>query len=130
MRRARTAFAVLLLAGSAFLAAESASAWLSHVPTKDRAVSDPLPQTPDNVAAGQELYQRNCAVCHGKNGEGRVRKPSLRTADVHSETDGELFWLLRNGSLGHGMPSWSQLPEPQRWQLIQYLRTLPQDPQE
>ena len=43
---------------------------------------------------------------------GRGRRPSLRTPEVRSATDGELFWLLRNGSLAHGMPSWSRLPAP------------------
>ena len=37
---------------------------------------------------------------------------------------GELQWLLTNGNLGKGMPSWSRLPEQQRWQLVAYLKTL------
>ncbi|HVB57268.1 MAG TPA: cytochrome c [Candidatus Acidoferrales bacterium] len=37
-------------------------------------------------------------------------------------TDGELFWKM---STGRGaMPSWAQLSETQRWQLVNYLRTL------
>ena len=56
-------------------------------------------------------------------GDGR-KKPSLRTDHVRSATDGDLEWFLRQGDLAHGMPSWSSLPEAQRWQLIAYLRSI------
>ena len=123
MRRVAALAAALALSS---LAAAAASDWRAHVPAKDRAIRDPLPLTTDNAAAGLALYRRNCTGCHGANAEGRRHKPSLRSEDVRSASDGELFWLLRNGSLAHGMPSWSRLPEPQCWQLIQYLRTLPE----
>jgi len=45
---------------------------------------------------------------------------------VHA-TDGELAWLLRDGSLAKGMPTWSSLPEPERWQIIAFLRSLAHD---
>ena len=118
--------ALLTFAAPALFAADPVSNWRSHVSANARADHDPLPLTDDNAAAGHELYHRNCSGCHGPTAAGRGRKPSLRTESVRSATDGELFWLLRNGSLAHGMPSWSRLPEPQRWQLIQYLRTLPE----
>jgi hypothetical protein len=35
-----------------------------------------------------------------------------------------LQWLLTNGSMKNGMPSWSRLPEPQRWQIITFLKSL------
>lgn len=120
------AAALLALSSTTLHAADPVSNWRTHVPDKARTATDPLPLTDDNAAAGHELYHRDCSGCHGPTAAGRGRKPSLRTESVRSATDGELFWLLRNGSLAHGMPSWSRLPEPQRWQLIQYLRTLPE----
>jgi hypothetical protein len=48
----------------------------------------------------------------------------LRTDEVQNAADGEIFWLLRNGSLRRGMPSWSALPEPSRWQIIAYVKSL------
>ena len=126
MRGGAAAFAALCVCSMVLVAAEPASNWRGHVPEKDRAVADPLAMTEENAAAGEELYRRNCATCHGEHGEGRGRRPALVTLEVRSATDGELFWLLRNGSLAHGMPSWSRLPEAERWQLIQYLRTLPE----
>ena len=126
MKRRLAASAAVLTLSFCAAAAQTPSAWRAHVPEKDRTTTDPLPQSPDNAAAGRELYHRNCAACHGDDGQGRGRKPALHGERMQSTTDGELFWLLRNGSLAHGMPSWSRLPEAERWQLIQYLRTLPE----
>ncbi len=55
---------------------------------------------------------------------GRGRRPSLRTDRVQGATDGELLWLLENGELRYGMPSWSGLPEEQRWQVERYVKSL------
>jgi hypothetical protein len=35
-----------------------------------------------------------------------------------------MFWVLENGSLHHGMPSFAHLPAPERWQIITYLQGL------
>ncbi len=59
---------------------------------------------------------------------GRKKRPSLRTAEVQQAADGEIFWLLRNGALRQGMPSWSSLPEPSRWQIIAYIKSLGEYP--
>jgi mono/diheme cytochrome c family protein len=52
------------------------------------------------------------------------KAPPLNQADVHDASPAALFWVLRNGSLKRGMPSFAHLPEPQRWQIITYLKTL------
>ena len=56
-------------------------------------------------------------------GDGH-KKPSLKTDRIRTATDGDLEWFLRQGDLAHGMPSWSSLPEAQRWQIVTYLRSL------
>ncbi len=43
---------------------------------------------------------------------------------VQEQSDGALFWKITNGNPDRGMPSFSQLPELQRWQLVLYLRKL------
>ena len=47
------------------------------------------------------------------------------------KTDGTLFWKVTNGNPDRGMPSFSKLPELQRWQIVLFLRTLgtPEKPQ-
>ena len=46
------------------------------------------------------------------------------TGDVQAQTDGALFWKIASGNTRRGMPTFSYLPEPQRWQLVLALRGL------
>lgn len=74
---------------------------------------------------GRNLFLDHCASCHRDNAEGNGKKPSLRTPRIQKEaSEGDLHWLLVNGNLGRGMPSWSKLPDEQRWQLVAYLKSL------
>ncbi len=123
MRR-MLAVSLFLCAALAF-AATAADRW-QRVPPRDHARTNPLAANPDAIAAGLQLYRTHCAQCHGPAALGDNRKhPSLRTDHVRSATDGDLEWFLRQGDLAHGMPSWSSLPQTQRWQIIAYLRSLP-----
>ena len=79
---------------------------------------------PDSVVAGAKLFQQNCATCHGKQAEGGSKHPNLRSDRIKDATPGELEWLIKNGSLKNGMPAWSRLPEPQRWQIVSFLKSL------
>ncbi len=108
----------------AALGAASATRW-DRVPAKDHARPNPVAGRPEAIHAGAILYRDHCQQCHQADaaGDGK-KKPSLKTDTVRSATDGDLEWFLRQGDLGHGMPSWSSLPEAQRWQIITYLRSL------
>ncbi len=125
-RRARLHFAALLTAVCAvFLCLAAADgAWLQNVPDADRQRVNPYAGQKDAVAAGNRIFLDHCAKCHGDDGTGRRKKPSLRTDRVQKATDGEIFWLLKNGSLKHGMPSWSAMPEPMRWQVVTFVKSL------
>lgn len=114
----------LLLSASLLMSAAATSRW-DHVPAKDHARTNPLSFQSESVAAGSLIYKEHCAQCHRSDamGDGR-KKPSLRSDRIKSATDGDLEWFLRQGDLGHGMPSWSSLPEAQCWQLISYLRSI------
>jgi mono/diheme cytochrome c family protein len=72
--------------------------------------------------AGAKLYGRECAPCHGQNREG-LKGPPLLRPQVYGSPPGSLFWILRNGHLRRGMPSFAQLPEAQRWQIITFLKS-------
>jgi len=48
----------------------------------------------------------------------------LRAKEVQEATPGTLFWILSNGVVRKKMPVWSKLPEPQRWQLVSYIKSL------
>ncbi len=100
--------------------------WLKKVPAQDRTRVNPYAGNSQAIDAGKILFESNCAKCHGSEAMGKHNRPSLRSARIeHEATDGDIAWLLKNGNSWKGMPSWSSLPEPQRWQIIAYLRSLP-----
>ena len=96
---------------------------IAKSPEKARVRQNPLENDPDAIAAGGKLFERNCAGCHGKKAEGGKRAPSLLREEVQQATPGTLFWVLTNGVVWHGMPVWSKLPEPERWQIIKFLKS-------
>jgi mono/diheme cytochrome c family protein len=93
--------------------------------SKAHPLRNPLGNNPEAQLAGAKLYQRECAVCHGESREGSARFPPLAQPEVYRAAPGTLFWILRNGSLTTGMPSFAHLPEAQRWQIIAFLIQVP-----
>jgi mono/diheme cytochrome c family protein len=97
---------------------------IAKAPEKARAKRNPLEKDPDAVAAGANLFEQHCAECHGNTAEGGKKGPSLRAPEVQNAAPGAIFWILTNGVVRRGMPVWSKLPEPQRWQLVSYIKSL------
>jgi mono/diheme cytochrome c family protein len=104
--------------------ADSVYAELGKVPEKSRAKQNPLSKDPDARAAGEILFEQHCEECHGAHGVGGKKAPSLRVAEVQEASEGSLFYILSNGIVRKRMPVWSKLPEPQRWQLVSYIKSL------
>jgi len=114
---------LLLWAGFATAAADGA--WLARVPAKDHERSNPYQGQPDAIAAGRRIFVEHCLHCHGENAEGTKKRPPLRSQRVQQQaTEGDLHWLLFNGNMKKGMPSWAKLPDQQLWQVIAYVKTL------
>jgi mono/diheme cytochrome c family protein len=113
-----------VIAGAALASPAVDNSWMQKVPEADRSRTNPVSGQADAVSAGARLFADHCAQCHGADALGRGKKPSLRSPEVQQATDGQIFWLLKNGYLRRGMPSWSSLPEPSRWQIIAYLKSL------
>lgn len=95
---------------------------LQRVPAKAAVMKNPLDADERARMAGAKLYTRECAACHGIHREGRGNAPPLNGPDISDASPGALFWVLRNGSLYHGMPSFAHLPAPQRWQIVIFLQ--------
>lgn len=102
-----------------------------HAPALAAARPNPLAKKPAVVAGGQKLFKRSCVECHGEDGEGLSKKHAadLQIPAVQEQSDGALFWKITNGNPDRCMPSFSRLPELQRWQLVLYLRTLKPSPE-
>ena len=98
--------------------------WTTKVPEKERIRQNPFDHDPSAVAAGAKLFRQNCSQCHGSEALGMDKRPNLHSERIRKATPGELEWLLKNGSMKNGMPSWSKLPEQQRWQLVRFLKSL------
>lgn len=121
--------ALVLVAASLFAAAQNPSyqqdpRWIA--PATADTKPNPLSPQPEAAAGGRKLFLRNCAECHGPHGAGMEKKHSadLQLPVVQQQSDGTLFWKITNGNAAKGMPSFSRLPELQRWQLVLFLRTL------
>jgi mono/diheme cytochrome c family protein len=103
-----------------------AVAWAGELDLLSRApgaaMRNPLENDAPAARAGARLYAHACAPCHGLHREGHGRVPPLDRAAIRQAPPGTLFWILRNGSLRSGMPSFASLPEPERWQIIAFLR--------
>ena len=81
-----------------------------------KAMKNPVASTPESIAKGKALYEGKgtCFNCHGKEGKGdgpagAILNPSPRNftnCKFHKKRkDGELFWVIKNGSPGTGMVS-------------------------
>lgn len=109
---------------AAWVCVAADGSWLQRVPDGDRKRVNPFAGQAEAIAAGGRMFADHCAKCHGQDALGRGKKPSLRSERVQQATDGEIFWLLKNGNPGKGMPVWAALPEPERWQVIAYVKSL------
>ena len=91
---------------------------------KTRSKPNPLANDRDAPVAGAKLFREHCAECHGAAGEGGKGAPRLINNELRRATPGEIFWVITNGVIRHGMPSWSKLPPLERWQIVAFLKGL------
>lgn len=107
---------------------------MNGIPEEYRASRNPLPADVATVAAGIEIYQENCALCHGVAGRGDGEgakdldpppQDLMATMNMPISSDSFLFWTVSEGgeALGTDMPAFRDvLTEGQIWQVIHALR--------
>lgn len=104
-------------------------AWTA--PESAAAVKNPLTDNATAVAAGKKIYEDRCADCHGSKGKGDgpgaadldPKPGDLSKSSMNDQSDGALFWKVTEGK--KPMPTYkSKLSEEQRWQVVNYVRTL------
>jgi mono/diheme cytochrome c family protein len=95
-------------------------------------LENPILASKASTSRGKKLFEKNCAACHGLSGNGygpsahafttRVR-PLWVWNNAGPSADGYLFWFITNGRTD--MPAWGVvLSENERWDLINYIKTL------
>ena len=97
---------------------------VQQAPTYVSEQRNPYAGSHDAMRAGSKIYSRQCAGCHGRDASGMGKAPPLSSPLVRKAPEGALFWVLRNGSAFHGMPSFARLPDEQLWQIVTYLKSL------
>src|ERR1700692_1171675 len=107
----------------ALLFAEQVNTKFHNAPESVKSGKNPY-DGEESRLAGQKLYARNCLSCHGKQGKGTGNVPSLVDGKLDSATPGEVFWFITKGSKDNGMPSWSFLQVKQRWQIVNYVKSM------
>jgi mono/diheme cytochrome c family protein len=120
--------------------AEEKDPTVSRVPGDQRgaakAMKNPHPSTPENIAKGKAIFEGKgtCFNCHGTSGKGdgpagAILNPSPRNftnPKFHkNRTDGEMFWVIKNGVAGTGMVPLigSAVTEDEAWYVITYERS-------
>ena len=94
-------------------------------------MNSPLEMNNFNLAAGKKHWNTYCALCHGPNGKGNMTltdayqaKPPSLVEDVYKKRgDGYFFHKITFGTAI--MPAYGQSTDTiERWQIVQYLRSL------
>ncbi len=110
----------------------------AKAPGEYRKMTNPLPSSTSHLKAGETLFQQSakplaCAQCHGPQGDGNgvlgaalVPPPRNFTCGSMMDdiSDGQLYWIIKNGSMGTGMMAFSGLSDDEAWQLVHYIRSL------
>jgi mono/diheme cytochrome c family protein len=96
-----------------------------------RPLITPVPQVQGDPNNGALLYDQNCAMCHGIDGEGRVGA-TLDRVWISIRPDLTVENTIKNGVPGSVMPAWSvekggPLTEAQIDDIVAFILTLPED---
>lgn len=108
-----------------------------------RTWKNPLPATDETIDKGKRLFEGKafCTTCHGRDGKGlgadiepgTLKGPLPRNFTDKdwqtARTDGELLWILQNGSKGTAMAPFIPLilTEEEAWQVLLYVRSFGQN---
>ena len=103
--------------------------------TEARSWTNPFPSTPESIEKGKKIFHGKafCVTCHGRDGKGLGKIPGLvgklprnftDKAWQAARTDGELLWILKNGSPGTAMAPFIPLvlTEDEAWHVLLYVR--------
>jgi len=121
LRAARAGLAVAVVLLGLLTGSRDLVAAADVAPPAAATQANPVPATAASVARGARIYRANCAACHATDGGDLA-------AAVGAEADGALAWRVAVGTAATRMPGFaSTLSSIDRWDLVNYLRTLTGD---
>jgi len=135
-KNAKSAWALgllLLFSLSYFLTLAQNPPWLA--PKDADNLKNPLAGNTSVLPDAKALYIANCGPCHGDKGRGdgpaasglNPKPADHSSVAIQNESDGALFWKLSGGRAP--MPGYKKIfSDQQRWELINYIRTLARTP--
>jgi len=135
MRRTLVIASVILLFGilypkSNFTQEKTGTAEPKMTP-EDAAKKNPIQPSPEGLAEARKFYGYNCAMCHGKTGDGKGDLAADMKLELHDwrdassiekMTDGELFWIISNGK-GKMPGEGDRDSEKMRWNYVNLVRS-------
>jgi mono/diheme cytochrome c family protein len=103
----------------------------SKTPPEAAAKVNPVKPTPESLAKGKKMYGYDCAMCHGKDGDGKGDMASdmknvtdfTNPGALKNRTDGELFYVIRNGR-GEMPLEGDRAKDGDLWNMVNYIRSL------
>ena len=101
------------------------------IPPEAAAKVNPVKPTSESLAKGKKLYGYDCAMCHGKNGDGKGDMASdiknvtdfTNPDALKNRTDGELFYITRNGKGDDMPPEGDRAKDEDIWNMVNYIRS-------
>ena len=102
----------------------------SKIPPEEAAKANPVKPTAESLAKGKKMYGYDCAMCHGKDGDGKGDMASdyknvtdfTNPDALKNRTDGELFYITRNGKGNDMPPEGDRAKNEDVWNMVNYIR--------
>ena len=104
----------------------------SAIPIEAARQANPVKSSPESLARAKKWWDMDCAMCHGKEGNGKgdlAAEMKLKVVDftdpitLKDRTDGEIFYIIKNGH--QDMPPEGERVKPEEnWDLVNYVRSL------
>jgi len=104
-----------------------------RAPPRDVPGKNPMAYSPASVERGWQVFLKRCIGCHGRLGDGKgpsapemlPRPRNLTNSHFMKQVeDPRIYESIYFGIVGTGMPPWDYLSEDQRWDLVNFVRSL------
>lgn len=102
------------------------------IPVSAAKQANPVKPGPESVARARKWWTIDCAMCHGKDGDGKgdtAKEMKLTIVDftdpntLKDRTDGELFYIIKTGHQDMP-PEGDRIKSEENWDLVNYVRSL------